>query len=253
MNRTPSAFILAGVLVLGASVYGDTPPGHRLPEGPLRPLRDRAIDVRHVAATLRVDMGRETVAGTADITFVPLRRAIAEVTLDAAPGLDVTSVTLDGSAPLTLDRQPTAVRVVLPATVTNSEPRTLRVTYSARPRSGFYFFPGDAGRAPQAWNYGEGGIHYGWLPVYNDTDDRFTLDLKVTAPRPLVVVGNGTLQQTIENADGTRTFHWSQQAPIPNYLIALQVGEFVRVPLADARVGARTVPLAVWAPPGKEK
>jgi aminopeptidase N len=250
MKRLLSAFLLTGALTAAA---GDAPPGHRLPDGPLRPLRDRAIDVQHVQADLRLDMTRETVAGTVAITFVPLRASISEVTLDAAPGLDISRVDLEGSAPLALDRQESTVRVSLPGPLAPPAARTLGVTYSARPRSGLYFFPGSAERAPQAWNYGEGGIHQGWLPVYNGTDDRFTLDMKVTVARPLVVVGNGTLRGTIDNADGTRTFHWVQAEPIPNYLIALQAGDFARVPLTDARVGARAVPLAVWAPPGKEK
>ncbi len=251
MNRVLAAFVLIGVVAATAS--GDVQPGHRLPDGPPRPLRDRTIDVQHLQATLRVDMTRETVAGTADITFVPLRASLTEVTLDAAPGLDVASVTVDGSGPLALDRQRSAVRVTLPAAFRSPTAHTLRVTYTTRPRSGLYFFPGGPGRAPQAWNYGEGGIHYGWLPLYNGTDDRFTLDLRITTPRPLVVVANGTLRETIENADGTRTFHWTQGEPIPNYLIALQVGDFARVPLVDARLATRTVPLAVWTIPGTEK
>ena len=250
MKRLLAALVLTGALV--STAPGD-PPGHRLPDGPQRPLRDRAIDIQHLAAALRVDMARETVAGTAEITFVPLRASLTEVTLDAAPGLDVSSVTLDGSTPLTLDRQRSTVRVTLPAELRSPPAHTLRVTYEARPRSGLYFFPGGPGRAPQAWNYGEGGIHYGWLPLYNGTDDRFTLDLRITAPRPLVVVSNGTLRETVENTDGTRTFHWAQAEPIPNYLIALQVGDFARVPLDDARLATRTVPLAVWTIPGTEK
>jgi aminopeptidase N len=249
MKRLLVALVLTGALVPAAD--GD-PPGHRLPEGPQRPLRDRAIDIQHLAAALRVDMTRETVEGTVEITFVPLRASLTDVELDAAPGLDVSSVTLDGSAPLALDRQRGTVRVTLPEALRGPPPRTLRVTYAARPRSGLYFFPGGPGRAPQAWNYGEGGIHYGWLPLYNGTDDRFSLDLRITAPRPLVVVANGTLRETVDNADGTRTFHWAQAEPIPNYLIALQVGDFARVPLDDARLATRTVPLAVWTIPGTE-
>src|SRR5688500_12375152 len=99
MRRALIAFVLAAA-TLAVPVSGETPPGHRLPDGPLRPLRDRTIDVRHLQATLRFDMARETVTGTADITFVPLRASITEVTLDAAPGLDVAGVTIDGSAPL---------------------------------------------------------------------------------------------------------------------------------------------------------
>ena len=244
--------LAASILVCAATVSADIQPGHRLPDGPQRPLRDRVIDVQRLQAALRVDLTRETVAGTADITFVPLRASVAEVTLDAAPGLEVSSVTLDGSAPLALARERSAVRVTMPAPLAPPASHVLRVTYAARPRTGLYFFPAGPGRAAQAWNYGEGGIHYGWLPLYNGTDDRFTLDVRISAPRPLVAIANGTLRETIDNADGTRTFHWTQEEPIPNYLIALQVGDFARVPLDDARLPARAVPLAVWTRPGTE-
>src|SRR5687767_6386885 len=99
MKRVISVLALAG-LALVSSVSGEAPPGHRLPEGPVRPLRDRPIDIQHLQADLRVDMERETIAGTVDIRFVPLRRGLIDVSLDAAPGLDVTSVSLDGSPPL---------------------------------------------------------------------------------------------------------------------------------------------------------
>ncbi|MGH9366149.1 MAG: M1 family aminopeptidase, partial [Thermoanaerobaculia bacterium] len=55
-----------------------------------------------------------------------------------------------------------------------------------------------------------------------------------------------------DNPDGTRTFHWIQEKPIPNYLMTVDVGDFTRVPLPDAKVGALTVPLAAWTPPGTE-
>ena len=147
MYRVLAAFVFTGACAAVAS--GDVRPGHRLPDGPPQPLRERTIDVQHLQATLRVDMARETVAGTAEITFVPLRAPLTEVTLDAARGLDVASVTLDGSGPLAMDRQRSAVRVTLPAALASTPAHTLRVTYSTRPRTGLYFFPGrPRARAP---------------------------------------------------------------------------------------------------------
>ena len=44
-------------------------------------------------------------------------------------------------------------------------------------------------------------------------------------------MANGRLAETRDNADGTRTFHWIQKGPIPNYLVTVDVAEFAKVPL----------------------
>jgi aminopeptidase N len=113
-----------------------------------------------------------------------------------------------------------------------------------------YFYPADASGSldAQAWNYGEGGLHRGWLPIYADTNDRFSVEFLVTVPKGLAAVANGRLEETRDNADGTRTFHWVQEGPIPNYLVTVDVGALERIPLRDAKLDGRSVPLSVWAP-----
>jgi aminopeptidase N len=90
------------------------------------------------------------------------------------------------------------------------------------------------------------------LPLYNDTNDRFTVDLTLTVDTPNVALSNGLLQKVIDNRDGSRSYHWVQDEPIPNYLLALNVGQFVEIPLAPAKVGDREIPLSVWAHRGEE-
>jgi len=249
-RRTVVNIAALGLVVLGAGASAQVPPGHRLPEGPARPVREREIDVQHVALDLRFDMPQESIRGRVSVTFAPLRAGLSSVSLDAA-GLSVEKVE-SGGRPLVFDSGDRALRVTLSAPLEAGQSATLDVSYSARPKSGLYFQPAEGARSAQAWNYGEGGLHYGWVPLYNDTNDRFTVDLLATVPKPLVVAGNGVLKETTENADGTRTFHWVQDQPIPNYLLALDVGEFVRVGLGEAKVGGRSVPVGVWGPPGTE-
>jgi aminopeptidase N len=241
----------AAALVLWAPLsWGQVPPGHRLPEGAEHPVRERDIDVERLALDLRLDMDAKSVAGSAAITFSPLREGLASLSLDAAD-LEVSEVQLSGKpAPFEVGKR--SLRVSLPAPMEPGQAATLVVRYSAPPRCGLYFQPASGSRSAQAWNYGEGGLHYGWLPLYNDTNDRFAVDMKLTVPRPLVALSNGLLKATVENPDGTRTFHWVQEEPIPNYLIALDVGDFVRVPLGEVRLGDRRVPVGAWGPPGKE-
>jgi aminopeptidase N len=245
---------LALTLLAGPAV-AQVVPGHRLPEGSAHPVRERLIDVQHIGAELRIDTEKEEVSGAVTITFVPLRDGLGEVALDAA-GLDVAEVALvraDGTRePLTFRTEGRELKTAWPGRLEPGTAVIMRVAYRCKPRSGLYFQPAARGRSAQAWNYGEGGLHYGWLPLYNDTNDRFSVELSVTAAKPLVTLSNGVLEETVQNADGTRTFRWVQEEPIPNYLLALDVAELVRISLGEAKVGGRSVPVGVWGPPGSE-
>ena len=228
-------------------------PGHRLPEGPDRPVRDRAFHIEKYVAELSFDMAHETIAGTATITFQSLREPLTELSLDAAL-LEVKSVERDGHGlAFTVDPKAWKLNVALGEALPAGQSATVKVAYACHPRVGLYFFPASGGREAQAWNYGEGGLHNGWLPIYNDTNDRFAVEFVVTVPKGFTAVSNGVLDPPKENADGTRTFHWVQEKPIPNYLMTVDVGRFVRLALSDAKVGARSVPLSVWTAPGSEK
>ncbi|HEX9637287.1 MAG TPA: M1 family aminopeptidase [Acidobacteriota bacterium] len=246
--RPVLACLLLTALPSGAEVVR----GHRLPEGTERPVRERGIDIQHLAADLRIDLEQESVAGEVRIRFTPLRSGLSELVLDQAE-LAIESVELEGSpVPLAVEIQGRALRVALPEPIEPGSVATLRIVYDCEPKSGLYFFPPAPERAAQAWNYGEGGRHYGWLPLYNDTNDRFSVELEASVARPYVVVGNGTLESVTDNPDGTRRYRWVQRQPIANYLLALNVGELSEVVLDRAAVGAREVPLSVWTSPGTE-
>jgi aminopeptidase N len=226
--------------------------GHRLPEGPERPVRERSFHIETYKAELAFDMAKETIAGTATITFQALRDPLATLSLDAAD-IAVAKVERGGRAQtFTTNSQDFKLDVTLDPPVPIGESATVAITYTVKPRAGMYFYPASGKFLPQAWNYGEGGLHRGWLPLYNDTNDRFAIEFVVTVPKGLTAVANGRLVETRDNADGTRTFHWVQKGAIPNYLVTVDVAELSKVPLRDAKVGSTTVPLAAWTPPGTE-
>jgi aminopeptidase N len=227
-------------------------PGHRLPEGPERAVRERTYHIERYRADLRFDMARGEIAGTATVTFSSLRSPLSELSLDAAE-LAVTKVEREGrAATFRIDAAARRLNVTLDPRVPMGAQAVVSIDYSCRPAAGMYFFPAGDGRLAQAWNYGEGGLHAGWLPIYADTNDRFSVEWRITVAKNFSAVANGRLVETRENADGTRTFHWIQEKPIPNYLMTVDVGEFARVPLPDARVGSATIPLAAWTRPGTE-
>ena len=211
-------------------------PGHRLPEGPERPVRDRSFHIKSYKAELRFDMVKEEVAGVATVTFESLRAPLTELSLDAAR-LRIEKVERDGK-PLkfTVDPKAWKLNVALGEPLALGREATVKIAYACNPRVGMYFFPASDGREAQAWNYGEGGLHYAWLPIYNDTNDRFAVEFVVTVPRGFTAVGNGVLDGPRENPDGTRTFRWVEEKPIPNYLMTVDVGE-LRAHAAGRREG----------------
>ena len=245
-------WLLALVAFYAAPCGGQVLPGHRLPEGPEHPVRERAFHIERYKAELSVDPDKEQISGTATLTVVSLREPLAELALDAA-NLSVSRVEREGK-PQTfrVEEKSWKLAVALDPPLAMGRATTVVIAYSCRPRVGFYFFPPASGAAAQGWNYGEGGLHDGWLPIYNDTNDRFGVEFLVTVPKGSVAVSNGRLESSRENPDGTRTFHWIQEKPIPNYLMTVDVGRFANVPLEDAKVGPASIPLSVWTPPGTE-
>jgi len=243
---------LLALLACPVGALGQIVPGDRLPEGPERPVRERSFHIQSYKADLRFDMAREAISGTATVTFVALRAPLATLSLDAAD-LQVSKVDRAGRAQaFQSDASGFTLDVALDPPVAVGETATVAITYACKPRTGLYFFPQEGKLAAQAWNYGEGGLHRGWLPIYDDTNDRFAVELLVTVPAGLTAVANGRLADSRDNPDGTRTFHWIQNGPIPNYLMTVDVGALTRVPLRDAKVGDKTVPLSVWTQPGTE-
>jgi aminopeptidase N len=252
MKRLFAALALCVCPALAADLAAQVAFGHRLPEGPERPVRERTFHIEAYKADLRFDMAAESIAGTATITFQALREPLSTLSLDAAD-LDVSKVERSGRPQkFTTSAQDFKLDISLDPPVKIGESSTVAISYSVKPRAGMYFYPASGRKLAQAWNYGEGGLHRGWLPLYNDTNDRFAIEWVVTAPKGLTAVANGRLVETRDNADGTRTFHWVQKGAIPNYLLTVDVAELAKVPLRDAKVGNSTVPLAAWTPPGTE-
>ncbi len=240
MLRALAVLLLLAVPALAA------PPGHHLPGGRGRTVRERTFHLTAVTAQLRVDMAQEELAGEMRLAFTALRDGLSDVPLDAV-GLTVDAVEGAGYAQ---NERRLVLKLPQPLAFGASGAATIR--WHVKPRLGLTFFPAQGDQPALAWTYGEGGMHAGFMPSYGDTNDRCTWDVSTTVAKPYVAIGNGTIASTTENADGTRTFRWVQEQPIPNYLFTLNVAQLERVPLEPARLAAREVPLAAWTPAGTE-
>jgi aminopeptidase N len=222
----------------------------KLPTGAYQANRERSYDIIHYKAELSFDFEKKSVSGKSTIRLTPLRQ-IDKFALDAIH-LDVKSVTSkDARTDLSFRESDTALEISLAQAKSPRDTFSVAIEYECQPKGGMYFQRNQDN--PQLFylsTYGENGLHANWLPIYNDTNDKFSTEMIVTVPSPYVVISNGKLVANTNHADGQQTYHWLQTLPHPNYLISIYVGDYEKAELPSA---FGNIPLNYWVPRGKLK
>ena len=223
------------------------------PEGNSLPIRQ--YDMLNIKLQLRFDWEHEQAIGTATITLKPQVNNLRVVELDAT-NMTFNSVKLASGAALKfetdaakeklrllLDReyQPADVLTLLVDYHTNgvSPERALGGTY----RRGLVFIKptaDDPARPRQVWSQGQPAYNHYWFPCYDRSDDFATSEVIATVDKPLIAISNGSLLQSRDNADGTRTFDWKIDVPHANYLTSLVVGEYATIKTSYDGIPIRT-------------
>ncbi|MEK6756320.1 MAG: hypothetical protein AABZ02_09230, partial [Bacteroidota bacterium] len=230
MKKTILGFAVFVLLILSPLILAQ-----HLPSGTYRPNRERTYDIIHYKADIKLDWKNKRVVGESTIRLRPLSTA-SSVSLDAY-WLNVSGVReLSAGKDLKFNATESTLDISLSRTLQPTDTTVLQVKYTATPSAGLYFIDAPTGdqTVTTISTYGEGGIHANWLPIYNEPNDKFSSEMVVTIPKPYTAISNGKLLSTKENADGTRIFHWYQQLPHSNYLVALFVGQYVPVTLRPA-------------------
>jgi aminopeptidase N len=66
-----------------------------------------------------------------------------------------------------------------------------------------------------------------WFPSNNYPTDKATFDTLIRVPQSKTALGVGELAERTEHADGTATWHWSEDDPTATYLTTATVGDFI--------------------------
>jgi len=251
-TRKLYAFCLALILLLSQAAIAYSAPDFNeswqtvssprpLPPPQYVPSHD--YDVRHISLDLRFDWQQEQALGTETITFSPLVNDLRNIALDAA-SMRFSSIKLKGKTPLKyeFDEKNQQLRIVLDRAYQPADEIKIVISYhTVRPLikglslnggGGLNFIkptPEDPTRPRQIWSQGESEYNHYWFPCFDHPNDFFTSEITATVEKPLSVISNGSLVETKENSDGTRTFHWKIAAPHAAYLTSIIVGEYVPV------------------------
>src|SRR5258705_5153388 len=213
------------------------------PLPPPQYIPDHDFDTRHVALDLRFDWEREQLIGRETLIFAPLITNLRSIKLDAAnitttsvklssgPILQFASDAAKGQLTITLDRayQPADQLTLAIEYHTNGPTDPTRIGLVGLGLKFIKPSPDDPTRPKQIWSQGESEYNHYWFPCFDHPNDFFTSEVNAAVPKPLMVVSNGKLLETKENADGTRTFHWKIEAPHASYLTSIIVGEYKAV------------------------
>lgn len=211
--------------------------------------RDRLVDIRHVALDVTPDFAARNVSGAMQMRFAPIALPLAKLQLDAVE-LRISAV--DCTQPLAeWHNDGEHLHLLFKTPVPPDAEVKLNVAFAAAPERGLYFRTPEMGYKPedtQVWTQGEAELHRFWFPCYDYPNERFTTELTCHVPDPMVVISNGTLADRIKDARGLTAWHWKQDKPHVNYLIAMAAGYFHKV---EDRLG--DLPLAMHVPPSERE
>ncbi len=220
-------------------------------EAPEQWARERTFQLQHLRLDITVDDDARTVSGTATHRLAPINDGLKEIVLDQQ-GLNIRGVKDESGKALEFEVHGEQLVIALPRARKAGEAFELRIRYDCAPRKGLFFVAPDKAypKKPRiVWTQGEEMDNRSWFPSYDYPNQKFTTELSVTVKEAYKAVSNGRLVgEKHDPKKGTRTFHWLQDQPHPNYLVALVVGEW------DTKEwDADGVPVQAYVPKGYGK
>ncbi len=108
---------------------------------------------------------------------------------------------------------------------------------------GEYAFNLGVGFVSQPHNLGKA-----WYPCVDNFTDRSLYDIKATVSEGLSAISGGVLVDKQDNDNGTATWHWQIQHPLPTYLASIAIGPYHLY--SDTYQGMeRDIPIEIWTRP----
>ena len=223
-----------------------------LPEINVRPENDtyrssvtKLHDLIHTSLDVRFDWNKKYLYGKATITLKAHFTSKDNVWLNAR-GMQINQIQLvngKDSIQLKYDYKNDSLHVFLRRMYTSTEPITLHIDYIAKPDEledirgsraitsdkGLYFINADGrdkDKPQQIWTQGETQANSVWFPTIDAPNQKMTQEIKITVDNKFKTVSNGTMTNSVNNSDGTRTDTWKQNLPHSPYLTMMAIGPY---------------------------
>src|SRR6185503_11139078 len=183
-----------------------------------------AFTIIHMKLDIEPDFEKKKIDCRQRLDIMILRDTDS-IGLDAAE-LDIKSVSLSGKVEFRTIGDKLAIK--LGRTYKEASSIKLDISYSARPRKGFYFISPDKqypGKYAEAWTQGESTDSKYWFPCIDHPQVKFTTEISVVAPTGMVAISNGRLVK-VSKSKKSQTYCWSESNPHPAYLTSVIIGNY---------------------------
>ncbi len=186
--------------------------------------------VKYTISIDSIDYSAQTIRAQTTVLLQSKQNGVTTVPLSLLQ-LQIDGVTQAGNN-LIYSYDDTTLRITLPTTLNINDTISLNITYHGHPKQdasgwgGFYFsgnyaFNMGVGFAADPHNLGKI-----WFPCIDEFTDHSLYDFFITTPVNLQAFCNGELAGLIANSNGTITWHWQMNQPIPTYLASIAVAPF---------------------------
>lgn len=186
-------------------------------------------DLRYQRLDLEVNPAVQFISGTVTSHFIP-NENISSIYFDFADHFTVSEVKYH-TANLNFSQLSTKeIKIDFPSELSSNSVDSLSISFSGIPTSanrGMYFTTSSDG--PAAFTIAEPYGSREWFPTKQSLNDKIErIDLKITTPSQYSVGGNGKLMSESILSSGKKQTFWRTDYPIPAYLIALGIGNYVK-------------------------
>lgn len=208
---------------------------------------DRPVDLQHLRLDVTPNFDARTIRGQAMIRFSPISKATDRLTLDAVD-LSIDSITGE-PAVRDLHVAERTLEITFERVIQPGESASVTIGYHAEPQQGLYFRTPKAGYPAgdeHLWTQGETHEASYWYPSFDYPNEKFTSEVICRVPEGMTARSNGRLVGQERGEDGLIAWHWMQEQPHPNYLVALVAGR-----LTGLSGEYRGIPLAFWTTPSQ--
>lgn len=188
--------------------------------------------VNYLIDLQEIDMGAQTITANTTVTIVPLVNDLDIIQLQLMQ-LTVDSVFVEQVKVTNFTHADEIISIPLASAISTSDTIEVAVYYHGQPFheswGGFHF------SGSYAFNLGVGiswiphNLGKAWFPCIDDFTDRASYEVKATVAEDLTAVGGGYLASVTNNGNGTVTFQWIIDNPIPTYLVSVAVGDYALV------------------------
>ncbi len=261
------AAVFAVLLVFSSFVSAQTVEKIEVKKLPdTRYIRSRDFDTKHIALDLKFDWSNSQTSGVERFTFAPLKNDFKQLVLDAG-AMVFNSVKLEGGKdlPFSYDEKAELLTINFDRAYNYGEDLTVVIDYKTKGEvvANTLGFGGGGGlkyvkpenpspsNPRQIWSQGESEYNHYWFPSYDYPNDFRTTEITATVEKPFMVISNGKLVETKQNADNTTTYHWKMDTPYANYLTSIVVGEFAEIKGEYAGIPVSTYVYKAWLEEGK--